>query len=129
DTCGVSRFQYPTNIRPIRVMCTGRIPKHFILQAFIEGADGVFIGGCYLGDCHYIEGNYDMLRRYNEIKEILEKVGINSKRLRLEWISASEGKKFAEVVTDFVNQIKELGALPKTGDINLKKEKKEKVIA
>ncbi len=76
DTCGVSRFQYPTNIRPIRVMCSGRIPKRFILQAFLEGADGVLIGGCHLGDCHYLEGNYDAQRRYFELNEILEKVGI-----------------------------------------------------
>jgi heterodisulfide reductase subunit A len=124
DTCGVSRFQYPTNIRPIRVMCTGRIPKRFILQAFLEGADGVLVGGCHLGDCHYLEGNYDMLRRYNEIHEILEKVGINPNRYRLEWVSASEGKRFSEVVTDFVNTIKALGPLSKTGDkIQPKKEK------
>jgi heterodisulfide reductase subunit A len=124
DTCGVSRFQYPTNIRPIRVMCTGRIPKHFILQAFLEGADGVFVGGCHIGDCHYLEGNYDMLRRYNEIHEILEKVGINPDRYRLEWVSASEGKRFSEVVTEFVNKIKTLGPLSKTGDkIQPKKEK------
>jgi heterodisulfide reductase subunit A len=123
DTCGVSRFQYPTNIRPIRVMCTGRIPKSFILQAFLEGADGVFVGGCHIGDCHYLEGNYDMLQRYNELKDILENVGINSDRYRLEWVSASEGKRFSQVVTEFVNQIKELGPLPKTGD---KIEKKEK---
>ncbi len=116
DTCGVSRFQYPTNIRPIRVMCSGRIPKRFILQAFLEGADGVFIGGCHLGDCHYLEGNYDTLYRYNEINEILQKVGIDPDRFRLEWISASEGKRFSVVVTDFVNQIKELGPLSKTGD-------------
>ncbi len=108
DTCGVSRFQYPTNIRPIRVMCTGRIPKSFILQAFLEGADSVFIGGCHIGDCHYMEGNYDALQRYNEIKEILEKVGINKERFRLEWISASEGKRFSEVITDFVNKVKEI---------------------
>ncbi len=108
DTCGVSRFQYPTNIRPIRVMCSGRIPKRFILQAFLEGADGVFIGGCHLGDCHYLKGNYDTLKRSNELKGILEKVGINSERFRLEWISASEGKRFSEVVTDFVNQVKQL---------------------
>jgi heterodisulfide reductase subunit A len=124
DTCGVSRFQYPTNIRPIRVMCTGRIPKRFILQAFLEGADGVLVGGCHLGDCHYLEGNYDMLRRYTEIHEILEKVGINPNRYRLEWVSASEGKRFSEVVTDFVNTIKALGPLSKTGDkIQPKKEK------
>lgn len=108
DTCGVSRFQYPTNIRPIRVMCTGRIPKRFILQAFIEGADGVFIGGCHIGDCHYLKGNYDALYRYEELNEILEKVGINPERFRLEWISASEGKRFAEVITDFVEKVKEI---------------------
>jgi len=123
DTCGVSRFQYPTNIRPIRVMCTGRIPKSFILQAFLEGADGVFIGGCHIGDCHYLEGNYDMLQRYNELKDILEGVGINSERYRLEWISASEGKRFSQIVTEFVNTIKGLGPLPEKGD---KIEKKEK---
>lgn len=124
DTCGVGRFQYPTNIRPIRVMCTGRIPKHFILQAFIEGADGVLIGGCHIGDCHYLEGNYDMLRRYNEIRDTLEKVGINVERIRLEWVSASEGRHFSQIVTEFVSKIKELGPLPKTGDkFELKKEK------
>ena len=108
DTCGVSRFQYPTNIRPNRVMCSGRIPKRFILQACLEGADGVFIGGCHLGDCHYMEGNYDTLRRYNELKDILEQVGINPDRLCLEWVSASEGKRFSEVITGFVNRLKEL---------------------
>ncbi len=123
DTCGVSRFQYPTNIRPIRVMCTGRIPKRFILQAFLEGADGVFIGGCHIGDCHYLEGNYDMLQRYNELKEILDNVGINPDRYHLEWVSASEGKRFSQVVTEFVDTVKKLGPLPKTGD---KIEKKEK---
>ncbi|MFX0006326.1 MAG: hydrogenase iron-sulfur subunit [Promethearchaeota archaeon] len=123
DTCGVSRFQYPTNIRPIRVMCTGRIPKSFILQAFLEGADGVLVGGCHIGDCHYLEGNYDMQQRYNELKDILESVGINSDRYRLEWVSASEGKRFSQIVTEFVNQIKELGPLPKMGDKVGKKEK------
>ena len=129
DTCGVSRFQYPTNIRPIRVMCTGRIPKRFILQAFLEGADGVFIGGCHIGDCHYLEGNYDMLQRYNELSEILEKVGINPERYRLEWISASEGKRFSQVVTEFVDKIKQLGPIPKTGDKVLPKKEKVKEVA
>jgi len=127
DTCGVSRFQYPTNIRPIRVMCTGRLPKSFILQAFLEGADGVFVGGCHIGDCHYLEGNYDMQRRFYELHEVLEEVGINPKRYRLEWVSASEGKKFSQVVTEFIDQVKELGPLPKTGDtIELKKKEKKK---
>ena len=116
DTCGVSRFQYPTNIRPIRVMCTGRIPKSFILRAFLEGADGVFVGGCHIGDCHYLEGNYDMLQRFNELNEILEKVGINPERYRLEWVSASEGKRFSQVVTEFVEKIKKLGPRTPKGD-------------
>ena len=95
-----------------------------IEEAFLDGADGVFIGGCHIGDCHYLEGNYDMLRRYNEIHEILEKVGINPERYRLEWVSASEGKRFSQVVTEFVNKVKELGPLSKTGDkIEPKKEK------
>jgi len=111
DTCGVSRFQYPTNIRPIRVMCSGRLPKSFILQAFLNGADGVFIGGCHIGDCHYIAGNYDTLRRVNEIKNIITKLGIDTERLRLEWISASEGKIFAEVMKEFINKVKEIGPL------------------
>ncbi|MFW9937303.1 MAG: hydrogenase iron-sulfur subunit [Candidatus Thorarchaeota archaeon] len=128
DTCGVSRFQYPTNIRPIRVMCTGRIPKSFILQAFLEGADGVLIGGCHIGDCHYLEGNYDMLRRYNEVHEVLAKVGINPNRFRLEWVSASEGKRFSQVVTEFVETVKKLGPMPRTGDkIEPKKEKIKEV--
>jgi heterodisulfide reductase subunit A len=128
DTCGVSRFQYPTNIRPIRVMCTGRIPKSFILQAFLEGADGVLIGGCHIGDCHYLEGNYDMLRRYNEVHEVLAKVGINPNRFRLEWVSASEGKRFSQVVTEFVETMKKLGPMPRTGDkIEPKKEKIKEV--
>ncbi|MGV9197458.1 MAG: hydrogenase iron-sulfur subunit [Promethearchaeia archaeon] len=130
DTCGVSRFQYPTNIRPIRVMCSGRIPKSYILQAFLEGADGVLIGGCHIGDCHYLEGNYDALRRYTDLHEVLDKVGINPKRLRLEWVSASEGKRFAQVVTDFVNQIKQIGPISdqeKFGDkIALEEEKAKK---
>jgi F420-non-reducing hydrogenase iron-sulfur subunit len=116
DTCGVSRFQYPTNIRPIRVMCSGRIPKKYILQAFLEGADGILIGGCHIGDCHYLEGNYDAQRRYFQLRDILQKVGINPKRLRLEWVSASEGKRFAEVVSDFTEQIRNLGPLGETGD-------------
>ena len=105
-------------------MCTGRIPKRFILQAFLEGADGVLVGGCHIGDCHYLEGNYDMQRRFNEIHELLDKVGINPDRYRLEWVSASEGKRFSQVVTEFVERIKELGPLAKTGDkIEKKKEK------
>lgn len=128
DTCGVSRFQYPSNIRPIRVMCSGRIPKKYILQAFLEGVDGVLIGGCHIGDCHYLEGNYDAQRRYFELRDVLKKVGINPKRLRLEWVSASEGKRFAQVVSEFTDQIKALGPFTETGD-NIQVEKSKGGVA
>jgi len=91
DLAGVSRFQYPPNIRVIRVMCSGRIDPSFVLKALKDGADGVLISGCHIGDCHYISGNEN--------------------RVRLEWVSASEGKRFSELITEFTNQIKELGPL------------------
>ncbi|NHI90942.1 MAG: hydrogenase iron-sulfur subunit [Candidatus Lokiarchaeota archaeon] len=108
DNAGVSRFQYPTSIRPIRVMCSGRISILHILEAFRAGADGVLITGCHIGDCHYISGNFHTQRRVKTAKKILEKVGINPERLGLEWISASEGNKYANLIKDFVNKIKEL---------------------
>ena len=111
DLAGVSRYQYPPNIRVIRLMCSGGISKNYILQAFLEGADGVFIGGCHIGDCHYISGNFDTLRRTNEIKEFLTSLGINSKRFLVKWISASEGKLFAEVMRKFIEKIKKLGSI------------------
>ena len=116
DLAGVSRFQYPPNMRIIRVMCSGRVDPTFVLKAFASGADGVFIGGCHPGDCHYIEGNYKARRRYELLKKMLPQYGIESERLRREWISASEGARFAEVVMDFINVIKELGALGKRQD-------------
>jgi len=111
DLAGVSRYQYPPNIRTIRLMCSGGIPKSFILQAFLEGADGVFIGGCHLGDCHYIAGNQDTLRRTNEIEQIIESLGINPGRFMRRWVSASEGKLFAEIITEFTEKLKELGPI------------------
>ncbi|MBD3350879.1 MAG: hydrogenase iron-sulfur subunit, partial [Candidatus Lokiarchaeota archaeon] len=111
DTCGVSRFQYPPNVRPIRVMCSGRIDPNFVLQAFIDGADGVLIGGCHLGDCHYLEGNYRAEERYKKLVMDLKEIGIDPKRIGLEWISASEGKRFAAVMKDFIEQIKSLGPM------------------
>ena len=118
DLAGVSRLKYPPNITPIRVMCSGRVDPQFILEAFRSGADGVLIGGCHTpGDCHYINGNYKAYKRKVLLERMLEQVGINPKRLRLEWISASEGKKFAEVTKDFVEEIKRLGPIPKMEDI------------
>ena len=112
DLCGVTRYQYPPSIRVIRVMCSGRVDLQFVLRAFANGNDGVFVGGCWLGDCHYVtEGNYDALSMMHLGKKLLEYSGLNPDRLRLEWVSASEGNRYAEVVTDFTNQLRELGPL------------------
>ena len=110
DLAGVSRIQYPPNIRIIRVMCSGRIDSVFVLEAFKDGADGVLIAGCHLpSDCHYIDGNFKTVRRVYLLKEVLQQFGIEPERLRLEWISAAEGEKFATIVRDMVEQIKILG--------------------
>ena len=112
DLCGVSRYQYPPSIRVIRVMCSGRMDLEFVLRAFANGNDGVFIGGCWLGECHYItEGNYDALSMMHLGRKLLEYIGLNPDRLRLEWVSASEGIRYAEIVTDFTGRLKELGPL------------------
>ena len=112
DLCGVSRYQYPPSIRVIRVMCSGRVDLEFVLRAFANGNDGVFIGGCWLGECHYVtEGNYDALSMMHLGKKLLEYIGVNPDRLRLEWVSASEGIRYAEIVTDFTDRLKELGPL------------------
>jgi len=112
DLAGVSRYQYPTNMRIIRVMCSGRVDPAFILRAFSNGMDGVFVGGCWLGECHYVtEGNYEALSVMHICKKLLEQIGVNPERLRLEWVSASEGIRFTEVITDFVKKLKELGPL------------------
>ncbi len=112
DLAGVSRYQYPPNLRIIRLMCSGRVDLAFILRAFSNGADGVFIGGCWLGECHYVtEGNYDALSMMHLCRKLLKLIGVNPHRLRLEWVSASEGIRFAEVVTDFTRKLKELGPL------------------
>ncbi|MFP3880487.1 MAG: hydrogenase iron-sulfur subunit [Dehalococcoidia bacterium] len=112
DLAGVSRYQYPTNMRIIRVMCSGRVDPAFILRGFSNRVDGVFVGGCWLGECHYVtEGNYDALSVMHICRKVLKEIGINPERLRLEWVSASQGIRFAEVVTDFVKKLKELGPL------------------
>lgn len=111
DSDGVSRKQYPPNIRVIRLMCSGRIDPQFVLDAFAKGADGVLMGGCHPGDCHYTEGNYKNLRRCVLLKRVLKDLGIDERRLRLEWISASEGEKLVRVVTEMTDQLRGLGPL------------------
>jgi coenzyme F420-reducing hydrogenase delta subunit/DNA-binding transcriptional ArsR family regulator len=114
DLCGVSRYQYPPSIRVIRVMCSGRVDLEFVLRAFANGNDGVFIGGCWLGECHYVtEGNYDALSMMHLGKKLLEHTGLNPDRLRLESVAASEGIRFAEVVTDFTARLNQLGPIGK----------------
>jgi len=112
DLAGVSRYQFPPNIRVIRLMCSGRVDLSFILRAFSNGTDGVFIGGCWLGECHYVtEGNYDAVSMVRICKKLLQQIGVNPERLRLEWVSASEGIRYAEIMTDFTKKLKDLGPL------------------
>jgi len=109
DLAGTSRLKYPASILPIRVMCSSRVDPLFVLRAYLGGADGVLVAGCHPGDCHYQEGNYYTRRRFAALKKIVETIGLDSDRLRLSWVSASEGQKYAKVATDFTNKIKELG--------------------
>lgn len=109
DLAGTSRMKYASNVRIIRVMCSGRIEPTFILEAFREGADGVLICGCHPGDCHYQSGNYKCLRRYHLLKKFISQMGIEPERLSLEWISASEGRQFAALVDNYTDSIRKLG--------------------
>ncbi|HJY64213.1 MAG TPA: hydrogenase iron-sulfur subunit [Ignavibacteria bacterium] len=109
DLAGVSRLKTAPNIRIIRTMCSGRVDPAFIIRAFELGADGVLISGCHFGDCHYLEGNFKTMRRVEMMKLILKNFGIDPKRLRLEWISASEAEKFARVSFEFTDEIRKLG--------------------
>jgi F420-non-reducing hydrogenase iron-sulfur subunit len=112
DLAGTSRMKYPTNLKSIRVMCSGRVDPTFVLEAFRKGVDGVLIAGCHPGDCHYQSGNYKTNRRVKLLKKLLEELGIEPQRVRFEYVSASEGQKFATVVTEFVAEIKKLGPNP-----------------
>jgi F420-non-reducing hydrogenase iron-sulfur subunit len=114
DLCGVSRFQYPSYIRLIRVMCSGRVDLRHILEAFQNGADGMFVGGCHLDDCHYItHGNYEALSAVRLAEKLLEHIGVNPRRLRIEWVSAGEGIRFANLMNEFSAEIETLGPLGK----------------
>lgn len=111
DLAGVSRLKYAPNVRVIRLMCSGRVDPQFIVTALAQGADGVLIGGCHLGDCHYAEGNLKTLRRFELLQRMLHTLGVAPERVRLEWISAAEGDKVRTVVNDMVKQIRLLGPL------------------
>ena len=111
DLAGTSRMEYQPNGVIIRVMCSSRVDPQHVLWAFKKGADGVFIGGCHPGDCHYQDGNYKTLRRIKLLKKLLGDLGINPDRLRLEWVSAAEGKKFVNVMNEFTDYIRKLGSL------------------
>ncbi len=112
DLAGVSRTQYPPNIRPIRVMCSGSVDPMYILKALLDGADGVLIGGCHPGDCHYVNGNYKARRRLAVLSALLDEFGIGSERVWFRFISASEGALFARTVQDMVAHLRELGPNP-----------------
>jgi len=115
DLAGVSRIQYPPNIRVIRVMCSGRVDPKFIFEALQLGIDGVIVMGCHPGDCHYIEGNYEAEKKFQMVKKFLSYINFEN-RVRLEWVSASEGTRYGEVVKDFTNQILEVGPSPVSGE-------------
>ena len=119
DLAGTSRMKYAPNIRIIRVMCSGRVDPQFIIKAFSSGADGVLVCGCHPGECHYQEGNYKTLRRIPLLKKMLKQFGIEEGRLRLEWVSAAEGERFAKLVNEMTEQIKALGPFAKEVEAGL----------
>jgi F420-non-reducing hydrogenase iron-sulfur subunit len=111
DLAGTARLKYPPNLRVIRVMCSGRIDPNFILDALARGADGVLVCGCHPGDCHYVEGNYKCMKRLPLTRMLVQQMGVDPGRVRLEWVSASEGQRFTEVVEEFTEQVRALGPL------------------
>ncbi|KAF1078496.1 hydrogenase iron-sulfur subunit [Methanogenium sp. MK-MG] len=112
DLAGGARVQYPPDVRAIRVMCTGRVDPLFIMKAFQDGADGMLISGCHFGDCHYLEGNYKCAKRMFLVKNLLKNIGLDDNRLRMTFVSASEGAKWGAVMEDVVKTVKELGPSP-----------------
>jgi F420-non-reducing hydrogenase iron-sulfur subunit len=109
DLAGTSRMQYPPNMRPIRVMCSGAVDSAYILRALLEGADGVFMGGCHPGDCHYVSGNYKARRRMVLFNSVMKSLGLDTDRVWLRWISAAEGRKFADTITEMTVHLRKKG--------------------
>lgn len=112
DNAGVNRIQYSPNFRIIRTMCSGRVTPAFVLNAFKFGADGVMVSGCHFGDCHYIFGNYKAVEQFEKTKALVKTLGLDERRVALEWVSAAEGTRWGEVIDQFVAQITELGPSP-----------------
>ena len=108
DLAGTSRIQYPPNVRVIRVPCSGRVNPQFIVKALHDGVDGVWISGCHIGDCHYQTGNYYARRRFYVIKNLLEYIGVEPERINFSWVSASEGRRFAEVAKEIIDRVKKV---------------------
>lgn len=121
DLAGLSRMQYPPNIRIIRVMCTGRVDPTFVLQAFHDGTDGVLVAGCHPGDCHYMAGNEKAIHRLSLVKAYIEEMGIEAERLRVEWVSAAEGERFADIVRSMVEVLKKMGPNPLAETVSSKR--------
>lgn len=121
DTAGVSRIQQSPNFRIIRTLCSGRVTPGFVLKALKLGADGVLVSGCHFGDCHYIFGNYRAVEQFDKTKALVKTLGFDEKRVRLEWVSAAEGQRWAEVINEFIEEITELGPSP----LNHKKKAKK----
>ena len=117
DLAGTSRMKYPANITTIRVNCSGRVDPAFVLKTFASGADGVFIGGCHPGDCHYTSGNVKTLRRFKLLQKLLDQFGIERERVRLEWVSASEGEKYSRVIRQMTDNLRSLGPLNWKADL------------
>ncbi|OGR21217.1 MAG: methyl-viologen-reducing hydrogenase subunit delta [Desulfobacula sp. RIFOXYA12_FULL_46_16] len=128
DLAGTSRLSYPHNIKIIRMMCSGMVDPKYVIKAFLNGADGVLIGGCWPGDCHYINGNLKARRRVAMLTEILKEYGIDEKRFWLRWIAASEGTMLREVVNDMTAKLKELGPSPLNREALVEKSEKAKMI-
>jgi coenzyme F420-reducing hydrogenase delta subunit len=112
DLAGTSRLVYPANVKIIRMRCSGMVDPKYVLKAFLEGADGVLIGGCWPGDCHYIDGNMKARRRVALVHEVIDQFGIDRERLWLRWVAASEGNMFVEVVEEMTRKLRELGPNP-----------------
>jgi len=112
DLAGVSRLQMPPNVHVIRVMCSASVKPEYLMKAVSQGVDGVLVLGCHIGDCHYMTGNHRTAKRVPLVKKIMGDVGLDERRVRLDWVSAAEGEKFQKVITEFVNEVKELGPNP-----------------